>query len=541
MKELKTILLSALALLGSSAISAQGTIYDATKLIGSDLNGTARYVGMGGAMGSLGADITTMGTNPAGIGLYRSSDAMVSFGFGNSNVESNFKGMNNQVDHFYGSFDNAGFVYSYKVGNETSIRFVNFGFNYKRTKNFDRNMLASGTYSASQTEQMADMTNSSNASVNELQDNYAYSNQYIPWLGILGYNSYLVNPWYNSKGELGGYDSFFQSNENGHDEVAGVYRNTERGGLNEFDFNIAINVNDRVYLGATLGAYYLDYTRRSTYDEDFTYYGNSAVTGVPFGGYTLNNYYRTSGSGFDFKLGFVIRPFETSPFRFGAAIHTPTFYRINEYGAASINYDVDIYNEDKGIYEAMQGTVFTHDRNGNEWQSETQYKVVTPWRYNLSLGYTIGSVMAIGAEYEYADYSTTKLKYDDGVTMEQETQDAKDMLNGVHTIKVGAEIKVAPSFAVRVGYNHITAAMKDNAFKWLPSNSVRTDTEYSNLKATNNYTFGLGYRGNFFYADLAYQFNTYKEDFYAFDNQYLTKTDVTHKNNRVVMTLGVRF
>lgn len=57
------------------------TIYDGAKLTGKDLNGTARFVGMGGAMGALGGDISTMGTNPSGIGLYRSSDVMTSFGF----------------------------------------------------------------------------------------------------------------------------------------------------------------------------------------------------------------------------------------------------------------------------------------------------------------------------------------------------------------------------------------------------------------------------------------------------------------------------
>ena len=34
--------------------------YENTKLIDNDLNGTARYVGMGGAMDALGADLTTM-------------------------------------------------------------------------------------------------------------------------------------------------------------------------------------------------------------------------------------------------------------------------------------------------------------------------------------------------------------------------------------------------------------------------------------------------------------------------------------------------
>ena len=536
MKKIKIALLSACTLLAGGAVSAQGTIYDATRLLGSDLNGTARYVGMGGAMGALGADITTMSTNPAGTGLYRSSDAMVSFGFGNSNVKSQYGNSINQLDHFYGSFDNAGILYAYKVGNHTPLRFVNFGFNYRRTKNFDRNVLMNGTYFASQTEQMADMATNSGASLSQLESGSAYSNQFLPWLGIMGYDSYLIDPVYNADGKLTGYSPFFQLG----DEVDGVYQATERGGVNEFDFNLSFNVNDRFYVGATLGAYYVDYTRRSTYEEGF-FYQDASNTWKELGGYTLDNYYNVTGSGVDFKLGFILRPFEMSPFRIGAAVHTPTFYRLTEYGSANLNYDVDVYNATNSTYEGMSGTVYPHDNSGYEWQSETPYRVVSPWKYNLSLGYTVGTVAALGLEYEYADYSTTKMKYDDGVTMQQETQDATDMLNGVHTIKVGAEFKLTPAFAIRVGYNHVTAAMKDDAFKELPSNSVRTDTEYSNLKAVNNYTCGLGYRGNYFYADLAYQHNAYKEHFYAFENAYLDKTKVTNRNNRVVMTLGVRF
>ena len=58
---------------------AQETYQD-TKLVENELNGTARYVGMGGAMEALGADLSTMSTNPAGIGLFRSSQIAVSGG-----------------------------------------------------------------------------------------------------------------------------------------------------------------------------------------------------------------------------------------------------------------------------------------------------------------------------------------------------------------------------------------------------------------------------------------------------------------------------
>ena len=87
---------------------------------------------MGGAMGALGGDITTMGTNPAGIGIYRSNDFMVSFGFDNTGTKANGA----SLDKFHGSFDNAGFVFSTKIGNTTALRFANFGFNYRKMKSF---------------------------------------------------------------------------------------------------------------------------------------------------------------------------------------------------------------------------------------------------------------------------------------------------------------------------------------------------------------------------------------------------------------------
>jgi hypothetical protein len=78
------------------------------------------------------------------------------------------------------------------------------------------------------------------------------------------------------------------------------------------------------------------------------------------------------------------------------------------------------------------------------------------------------------------------------------------MMKAVHTLRVGAEFKLAPEFAFRLGYNHITAPLKSDAFKYLPVNSMRTDTEFSNPGATNNYTLGCGYRGESFYVDMAY-------------------------------------
>ena len=71
---MKKLYIAAFSLAVCLPAAAQDT-YESARLLGSDLNGTARYVGMGGAMDALGADLSTISSNPAGVGLFRHSTA----------------------------------------------------------------------------------------------------------------------------------------------------------------------------------------------------------------------------------------------------------------------------------------------------------------------------------------------------------------------------------------------------------------------------------------------------------------------------------
>ena len=457
------ILAICILLISVGFLNAQTTIYDANRWMGSDLNGTARFVGMGGAMGALGGDITTMGTNPAGIGIYRSNDVMVSFGFDNTGTKANGA----SLDKFHGSFDNAGFVFSTKIGNTTALRFANFGFNYRKMKSFNRSMLVSGVFNTSQTVQMANMVNFDSygdfdpSKEAALRSDDAFQNPELPWLGIMGYNAHLVNPVYGEvdpKKEdkedppFEGYEPYFQAG----DAVSQSYRSKESGGIHSFDLNGALNFYDRFYVGATLGLYSVNYDRTSEYNEDFT-----DKDGNGHGGYTLGNDFWVDGSGVDFKLGFILRPFESSSFRIGAAVHTPTFFSLKERNTAYLRFDLS---------EDLNDITKPYDARGNDTEGEYEYKLITPWKFNASMGYTIGSSVALGVEYEYSDRTSAKMKDPDGYELGQ-TADIKAMMKAVHTLRVGAEFKLAPEFAFRLGYNHITAPLKSDAFKYLPVNS----------------------------------------------------------------------
>lgn len=534
---MKKILLSISAFALMAGAQAQ-TIYDAQRFTGSDLNGTARFVGMGGAMGALGGDISTIGTNPAGIGIYRSHDFMTSFGFNHAGSESKYPGYTATKGNTRMSYDNVGFVYSNKIGNQTPLRYVNFAFNYHKSKNFNKGLLVNGDLNGSQTDQMAYMSSGKNINnkfpwgivePDDFLSEGAFLDGDLSWLGILGYEALLINAdEQDEKRDVYlGYLPYDKA------IINGLYKSRETGGINTYDFNLSFNFIDQIYVGATLGVHDVDYQLHSSYSETFY------VNNEDYGNYQLNTRLNTFGTGVDFKLGVIVRPSLEFPLRVGVAVHTPTFYNLTDRNSANIHYDTQDLNGDY-----YKGSLSSQDKYGYDMSMDTDYRVVTPWKFNFSLGYTIGNFLALGAEYELLDRSTTKLKSDNNGYVEEmyyENQQMKDMLKATHTMRLGLEAKLVPEFSIRAGYNHTTAGYERTAFKDLAHNSVRTDTEYSNDYALNNFTLGMGYKGSSFYADLAYQYSMYKSDFYPFTLDGLLPATVTNDRHQVLMTLGFRF
>ena len=120
--------------------------YQNTKMAENSLTGTARYVGMGGAMEALGADISTMSSNPAGIGLFRKSQVSMTFGVVAQTDAETALNYNGSTLSFDGkkskpSFDQAGFVWS---PSSKSSNYINLGFNYHKSTNFNQILTAVG-------------------------------------------------------------------------------------------------------------------------------------------------------------------------------------------------------------------------------------------------------------------------------------------------------------------------------------------------------------------------------------------------------------
>lgn len=524
-----------------SAATAQNQ-YDVARFLNDDLNGTARFVGMGGAMSALGADISTISTNPAGIGLFRSNDISLSFGFNSNQAKSDMGGVLSNEKRLKASFDQAGFVWSTKIGNKTDLRYLNFAFNYHKRANFNRQFSANGGFQdgASLTWLMADMLyyagddyGSYYNTEQDFADLYDSANPYTeryywgtPYLSAMGARTNLVTPRLQSETDptIIGMDAW--------NAASNQFYSREEGGIDEYDFNVSFNVRDRYYFGLTLGIYSLDLNRYSSYGE--------VLDGG--GDFTLNNFYSADGSGVDVKLGAIIRPVEYSPFRIGFAIHTPIWYSVTERYTANLASNIP----------ATDGSMlFTNENLVDYLQPEyyNDFHLTTPWRFNVSMGTVLEEVVALGAEYEYAKYSSAQLDDVNGYELGG-TAAVSESLKGVHTFRIGMESKLMPALSLRAGYNFRSAPMYDDSLKNFPfTDETRTDAEYMNLKSQQAVTVGLGYRGKLFYADLAYKYDFYKADFYNFGSFYdfvsdgisLPATKVDNERHQLLFTLGVNF
>ena len=520
--------------------------YENTTLIDNDLNGTARYVGMGGAMEALGADISVINSNPAGIGLFRRSSGSVSFGLVSQEGASSFK-YGNKTN---ASFDQAGFVYSLRDGRRT---FINFGFNYHKSKNFDYILNAASALNGASQHKLSYMK----ALANENNLDKTSSG----WRGKFAYTSQLDNLYYNTL-MMTSSDGFFYNDASGYE-----FGRAETGYIGEYDFNTSVNVNDRVYLGITIGIHDVHYTGHSLYNEALVNLNNQTA-----GDITVNDERRITGTGYNASFGIILRPVDASPFRIGLSVSTPTWYDLK-----TSNYTYLINNTKADGGGKLQGD-YPNYTTGESYE----FKLFTPWKFGVSLGHTVGNYLALGASYEYADYSRLDTRVNDGYDVdywgdvyehsssdEPMNRHTRETLKAVSTLKIGAEAKVMPNLAVRAGYNYVSPMFKKEGYKDGNIDSYGSNyssaTDYTNWEATNRYTVGIGYTLGKMSFDLAYQYAQTNGKFHPFADSYLDYTypgqdsngnDVTmtesldnyanavkvsNKRNQLLLTLTYRF
>ena len=478
------------------AINAQ-TSFDAAKLYDEELNGTARYVGMGGAMSALGSDPSVMSRNPAGIGTYRKSDINMSLSFWGSSVETdplatvNSPITSNGVTYYSNNlksnldfrFDNVSVVF---CGNTGSDIYTNFGFSYRRSLDMDRGL------------------------------------DYI--------------------------DKFFDVDADNPSQKYVVYReykDQQRNRINNYDFNVSCNLSDIVYLGWTLElittemrleGYFYDYypSYKDAVGDDKNYVADAyyddgfCMTGVD----KMNS---SKGKGWNMSLGMILRPLPD--LRLGVSFKTPTLFK------QKMEYIEYCY--------AFNGNQLT-DKNGDvdKYSNTVDYKFSSPWKINLSTGLTLGKT-AIGLEYEKNFTQRSSLSIGETKIVNQGPVHFKDY----SSFRAGIEQNI-DKISLRAGFNTSESIFKDGAKVYLDDtqfNTNRLDFQVDRLSKSHNCTFGLGYcsepdrEGSQFYFDVAYVHGIRKsvvnvnEALITGDDSYDLDINYKYNTDKVMFTFGWNF
>ena len=527
---MKRIFIFAAMMMSLNAM-AQET-YESAQLATEDLNGTSRYIGMGGAMEALGADISTMHTNPAGVGMMRRSWVGITAGATIQQGNSNVNGIFNKTGVTNADLDQVGFVYSTTTRKGNTL---NLGFNFKKNRNFNEVLTA--------TNRLYEASASTKSAIGKIVGRYNYSD-------------YLVNEVFNaqiSDGETAGYavaDSY-------------AFSSINDGYIGEYAFNISGSIGNRVYLGLGVGVKSVHYQADSEYAETLL----DAFDDYR-GDLSISDWRKITGTGVDVKFGAIFRPIEASPFRIGLYINTPTWYRLTCRTEQSASFFVDPNNN----VDVQTGKVLVDDTYGNS--TKWDYNVNTPWKFGISLGHTIANMFAIGLTYQYSDYSAIDNRrasidtydYVDGwgwgYTESYRTSYSDNVMNrnterslkGVSLLKLGFEAKPVPEVAIRLGYNFQSAIYDKNGTK---ETTLDTDGSYlasnsfTNWGDTHRITFGLGFKlGPSLNLDMAYQYATTKGDYYPFEKMTETSstvgnipvsTEVKDNRHQLSATLGYRF
>ncbi len=105
---------------------------------------SARNAGMGGAFGALGADLSSINSNPAGLGLYRRSDFNITANLGGSNSKTSFNNANSSKSDVHFKINSLGFAVAQESDN-LNVNQVVFAISLNQVANFNERFRVLGS------------------------------------------------------------------------------------------------------------------------------------------------------------------------------------------------------------------------------------------------------------------------------------------------------------------------------------------------------------------------------------------------------------
>lgn len=440
--------------------------------------GTARYVGMGGAMTAIGGDPSAAMVNPAGLGLYRRSEISVSIDETIDNTQQ--VGSNDTYQRTRFAAPQISAIWAW--GNSQKQRglvYNNFMFSHNRLATFNRDIVVKGA-GMGMVPTICNITNDEGGVSEEFLVNKPWDNVEIGWLSILGYEAYLIDPIENNKWKPA------------VDFTDGSLSISETGTSDQYTISWAGNISNQWYIGIGLNIPTITYTKHTSLREENKQNSSSAE---------LKSMFHVSGVGVSGSFGLIYRPIQA--LRLGASLQTPTILSLSRQSTG------DMYSTIAGQkYEVLTPESGVMDID-----------IASPLRTSVSVAGQMGKIGLIAVQYDYAH---------------------SNEMEDIHTLRMGAEAQVTRGLFLNAGYVYESSFMKEDP-KWLLGyNEIRTDMDYRYTAATQYASAGIGYRSDVVVAQLAYQYGWQTIHQYASEEQALPFYVDTH-THRIVATLAWRF
>lgn len=440
--------------------------------------GTARYVGMGGAMTAIGGDPSAAMVNPAGLGLYRRSEISVSIDETIDNTQQ--VGSNDTYQRTRFAAPQISAIWAW--GNSQKQRglvYNNFMFSHNRLATFNRDIVVKGA-GMGMVPTICNITNDEGGVSEEFLVNKPWDNVEIGWLSILGYEAYLIDPIENNKWKPA------------VDFTDGSLSISETGTSDQYTISWAGNIGNQWYIGIGLNIPTINYTKHTSLREENKQNSSSAE---------LKSMFHVSGVGVSGSFGLIYRPIQA--LRIGASLQTPTILSLSRQSTG------DMYSTIAGQkYEVLTPESGVMDID-----------IASPLRTSVSVAGQLGKIGLIAVQYDYAH---------------------SNEMEDIHTLRIGAEAQMTRGLFLNAGYVYESSFMKEDP-KWLLGyNEIRTDMDYRYTAATQYASAGIGYRSDVVVAQLAYQYGWQTIHQYASEEQALPCYVDSH-THRIVATLAWRF
>lgn len=460
---------------------------DAFRFSSYDVLGSARFVALGGAYGAIGGDLSSLNYNPAGLGVYQSSEFSFSPNINysvNDAVYNGSLGTESKTNLNYGMIGmvNTRHFMDGSRAKNSGWKSVNYGVSYNRIKNFNNTMYIGGE---SQSSSLANVWRDiSSGSFPEDLNSFSTG---------LAWETYILDT------VPGNPTQYYSGTPAGG--VSQSYWESSKGYIDELSFAVSANYNDKLIIGLSIGLPNLRYDRTIEYSE----YALGNPANYEFNEFTYQENLLTQGTGINAKIGFI---YVVSPMlRISGAVHTPTYY----------SEMVDEYNTN---LQSIMGDNSSYSKNSPD--GSMVYNLRTPTRIMLGISSFFYKNGFISVDYEHMDYGQSKLS-SSSYSFATENQDISRDFQSTHSLRIGGEWRM-DNLTLRGGYN-ITGS---------PMNPDVNDI------ISSAYSWGAGYRIGNAYFDFAYSKRTTENLFYIYNPDYVNPASIKNITSNYIFTLGYK-